>query len=466
MNSLSTKKVAKNIMMSITSQIISLVTSFVLGFIVPKFISEYNYAYWQIYVLYASYVGILHFGLLDGIILRYSKYNFQELDKNLLASQFKFLLFITSLFSIIGIIFSVLIFSEVSLIIGVLVCFSIISKNIFTYNSYIFQITNRISNYSIIIIFQRAIYALCVCILLLTNTKEFYWYCLADIFADLIGFIIGTFMNKGLYFSGKIKFKIFFKEIQNNITAGSILMIANFAASFIIGGTKMIVQWKWDTLTFGQLSFSFSITALFLTFISSIGIVIYPSLMRISYQKLISIYSTIRCISSLCLFIILLFYFPLAFILQIWLPSYSKSIFYLGLLLPMIVFSSKVTLLTNNYLKVFREEKKLLFINVSSVFISFMFALISAFIFENIVLVVISVVFASIFKSIFSEIIVTKKIGNVVCLDFIIEISLSIIFMISTFYFDIFTGFCFYFIFLFMYIIFNRKILLSVFINK
>ena len=62
---ITTKKFAKNVIYSVLAQIISLSVSFVLTLIVPRFIDEYQYAYWQTYVLYVGYVGVLHFGLLD-----------------------------------------------------------------------------------------------------------------------------------------------------------------------------------------------------------------------------------------------------------------------------------------------------------------------------------------------------------------------------------------------------------------
>ena len=78
---ITTKTFAKNVILSIVAQIISLSISFVTTLIVPRYIDEYQYAYWQTFVLYAGYVGILHFGLLDGLVLRYSKYDYEELDK-------------------------------------------------------------------------------------------------------------------------------------------------------------------------------------------------------------------------------------------------------------------------------------------------------------------------------------------------------------------------------------------------
>jgi O-antigen/teichoic acid export membrane protein len=80
-NQITGKSVAKNISLSVLVQAISLIVSFVLNLIVPKFIDEYQYSYWQTFLLYAQYVGILHFGLLDGIVLRYSQYDYDELDK-------------------------------------------------------------------------------------------------------------------------------------------------------------------------------------------------------------------------------------------------------------------------------------------------------------------------------------------------------------------------------------------------
>ena len=85
------KSLTYKILLSVLAQFISVVTSFILGFIVPKFIDEYQYAYWQLYVLYAGYVGLLHFGLLDGLVLRYSQYDYNELDKPLVRSQVRIL---------------------------------------------------------------------------------------------------------------------------------------------------------------------------------------------------------------------------------------------------------------------------------------------------------------------------------------------------------------------------------------
>lgn len=178
-------KLAKNLILSVTAQVISLIVSFVLGFIVPKYIDEYQYSYWQTYVLYVGYVGVLHFGLLDGIVLRYSQYDYDELEKNRIRSQFQILLAFTSILSALTCGISCIFLESTSLWIVILVSVGIITKNIFTYTSYSFQITNRIQKYAFLVIAQRAAYAVVVVILLALRVNDFYWYCIAELFGDL-----------------------------------------------------------------------------------------------------------------------------------------------------------------------------------------------------------------------------------------------------------------------------------------
>ena len=100
---ISGRKFAANLIISLAAQAVSIITSFVLGFIVPKFIDEYQYSYWQRYVLYVGYTGVFQFGLLDGLVLRYSQYNYDEIDKPRVRSQFNILLAFNAVCTIAGV---------------------------------------------------------------------------------------------------------------------------------------------------------------------------------------------------------------------------------------------------------------------------------------------------------------------------------------------------------------------------
>ena len=367
MSSVSKAKLKKNIAISIGAQLVSVIVSVLLNLIVPKFLPEIQYAYWQTYLLYAGYVGILHFGLLDGLMLRYSQYDYDELDKTTIRSQFKVLLFLLCFSSLITLIVGFSLNDSVTSSVFCFIAIAIFSKNLYTYTSYSFQMTNRINEYALFVILQRVLYLIGIVSLLIFGVQWFVWFCVVDVLADFISCCFGSIYNRGLYLGKSLPVSSTLSELKENILAGIILLGANWSSMLIVGASKMFIQWHWTPIQFAKVSFAFSVSNLFLTFVTAISVVLFPALKRTSPEELPFFYSEIRNKIDPILFSIIALYFPGNWILKIWLPNYSDSLPYLGLLLPTIVFSSKVSLLTNNYLKALRKEKVLLYINLFSV---------------------------------------------------------------------------------------------------
>lgn len=454
---ITTKKFAKNVVFSIIAQIVSLAVSFILTLIVPKFIDEYQYAYWQTYVLYVGYVGVLHFGLLDGLVLRYSKYDYEELDKTRLRSQFIILLIFTSIITLITATLSLTLFGTPNSIIFVFVSLGIVTKNIVTYCSYMYQITNRINKYVILIIAQKIVYGLFVVILLCLRVNDFYWYCIADLCGDFIGIIIGSIFNKGLFFGKTLGVKESFTELKDNVSSGIILMLANWSAMLMIGSAKMMTEWHWDELLFGKVSFAFSVSNIFLVFVTAISVVMFPSLQRIDAEKLPGLYKNIRNMLSPVLFFMMIFYFIGSWILNMWLPKYSESLVYLGIVLPIIIFSSKVNLLTNNYLKVYRKEKLMLLANAVSIAIGVGLFSLCVFVFDNLTALLVCVVAVVMFNSILSEIFVLKTIQVKIIKEFVIEALMTVGFILCASLLSLWIGFAVYCGLFLIYCLINLK---------
>ena len=425
-------KLTKNLSISVLAQIVSLLVGFIINLIVPKFIDEIHYAYWQTYVLYVGYVGIMHFGILDGIVLRYSKYDYHELDKSRVRSQFQILLFFNTVFSSITIIVSAIIFNMPLEIIIALVAVGIITKNAFTYSSYTFQITNRINKYALLTIIHRVCYGVLVLIFLILGVKNFIWFCVADLLSDVFAIIFAMAINKGLYFGKSLSIKETFKEAKINVSSGVLLLVANWSAILIVGMAKTIIQFRWDTLVFSKVSFAFSVSNLFLTFVTAVSVVLFPTLKRMKEEELPTLYVKIRNVISPLLFGALLFYFPGSYILKLWLPKYVESLKYLGIILPLIVYSSKVTLLTNTYLKAYRKEKLMFLINVFSAILGVLLFSISAYVINSLSVVLCSIILTVMINSIVSEIVVLKTIKQNVFKEFIYEALLAIAFILLT----------------------------------
>ncbi len=450
-------QIKKNVGLSIIAQIISLIVSFLMNLILPKFISEYQYALWQTYLLYVGYVGILHFGLLDGIVLRYSQYDYEELDKLKIRSQFKCLLIMTSVFSLIAIACASLFCKSEMRWVFIMTAIGIVTRTMFTYTSYSFQITNRINYYAEMIIGYRIFYGFGAVIMLLLGFHNFYYFCLVDLCSDVFGILFSAHNNKGMYFGTSLNVRDTLKEAKRNISAGVMLMISNWSSFLLTGSARLIIQWHWNTIIFGKVSFAFSITNLFLTFVTAISVVLFPSLKRTDKENLPGLYQKIRNAINPLLIMILTFYYPGCWILKKWLPTYNNSLVYLGILLPIIIFSSKISLLTNNYLKALRKEKTMLVINLISVGTAVSMFSISAYLLNNLKMLLVSITIAIMICSVLSEFVVMKTLNIFDIRNFFGEIIMTVVFVTTTMLPSQMMGFLIYVIAVVAFLFFNRK---------
>ena len=280
-------------------------------------------------------------------------------------------------------------------------------------------------------------------------------------FGDIVGIIIGVIFNGGLFFGKSLPVREAFKECKTNISSGIILMMANWSAMLMIGGAKMIIQWRWDELLFGKVSFAFSVSNVFLVFVTAISVVLFPSLQRIERDKLPSMYKSIRSILSPLLFFVMIFYFVGCWILNMWLPKYSASLQYLGILLPIIIFSSKVSLLTNNYLKVYRKEKLMLLANAISIAVGAVLFILCAYVFNNLYALLGCVVFVIMFNSVLSEIFVMKTIHVKIVKEFIAEGVMTVVFILCASLLSLWIGCAVYAVLFVVYAAINYKSLVA-----
>lgn len=434
----------KNFTLSLTAQALSLMVSFVVGFFVPKCLDQFQYAYWQSFVLYVGYVGVLHFGLLDGLVLRYSEYDYDQLDKKVFKSQLFILTVLLIVCSVVTICVAIILFTNANRIVALFVAIGIISKNLYTFYLYIFQITNRIKNYTSTVILQRFTYMMVIMLLLLLRVNRFEFYCASELFGDIVAIIFGAIHNKEVLTAKRSSFVTAMHETKTNVLSGCILMFANWASMLLVGGAKMCIQWHWSTLVFGQVSFAFSLSNMFLGFISAMSVVLFPALKRTQQNQLPKMYISFRGKMSDFLLLIMILYWPGCKILEIWLPEYGESLKYLAILLPMIIFSSKVSMLTNNYLKVYRKEKSILKINCFSIIGALISYALAALVFDNIELVLIFTTLWIMVRSIISEAVVSRIIGCSYEKDSLLEIIMAAVFITTSTRFNALIGFLVY----------------------
>lgn len=451
------KNIIKNIKYTVSANFFVLGISIILNLIVPKFLGINEYSYWQLYVFYSSYVGFFHLGWLDGIYLKIGGAEYDDLDKKNLGSQF----WIFALFeTIVALCISVYIYffsnmgtqkTEILLLTAIV----LVIMNCKTFILYILQSTNRIREYAQLSRNDRYFYVIFLVLYLILGGRNFVVLIFLDIFSKLILTFWGFYKIKDMLNIKPIISRSLFLEIKDNIKIGSNLMFSNIANMLILGISRFFVEQKWSIETFGKLSFSLSISNMFMTFINAVGIVMFPMLRRADVKNLPSLYLNLRNVFVPITFLLLLFFNPVKLLLEIWLPDYKESLYFMGILFPMIIYDGRMSLLINTYLKTLRKEKEILLVNIIALCVTLVGTGYSVFIMDNITATIIVIVLCLIFRCIFAEYLLSKELNISLVLSNLLELLLVCIFISTNLLFNYIISFSIYCLSVVLFILLN-----------
>lgn len=447
------KSVIKNLYYIVAANFATLGISILLNLFVPKLLGVTEYSYWQLYVFYSSYVGFLHVGWIDGIYLKIGGEEYDQLDKRQVGSQFWYLLIFELFLSFFVVIWVYLFFlpSQRSLVLILTAIVSVVTI-IKTFVLYIFQSTNRIKEYAKLSRNDRYLYVLFTAIYFLFGGRNFIWLISLDIFSKIIVTIWGMTLMKDILSVKLIKVRLLFPEIMDNINIGSKLMVSNIASTLIIGIIRFFVQQRWSIETFGKLSFTLSLSNMFLTFINAIGIVMFPLLRRTNRNRLSQLFQIFRGLFVPLTYLLLIFYIPAKIILSLWLPEYTESLKFMGILFPIVIYEGRMSLLINTYLKTLRKEKTILLVNIITFVITSLASLIMIFLVGNLDLTVALILISLAFRCNLAEFFLCKSMRLEIGILQFVETFLTLMFILSNLLFS--RKFTSMFVYIVVYIIY------------
>lgn len=446
----------KNFAYTITSNIIATVISVIIVAILPNSLGTTDYGYYQLFLFYVSYVGVIHFGLNDGIYLLNSGNDYSELNKEQLHYQFILELLFLSIISLIG---SCLVFrssiDENRQFVIIFALLYMITSNLRGFLLNILQITNRIKHYSIMNVIGRCLFIILVMISLLFKC-DFKFVIIADSFGRFVSLIIGMWFCSDII---KIspKDKVDFKLIKEALSCGSKLLVANLSSQLILGVIKLGVERNWDICVFGKVSLAITASNMLMMLANAIGLVFYPMMCKLNIDKLNDFYSVMqKCLGSIML-VMLLVYFPFKLFIHRFMPNYTDAVYYMALAFPSTIFEAKMAILLNNYMKKCREEKWMLIINLIMLIIGTVLVYLTCVLLHNLLLTVSLLVILLGIRCSFVECYIKRKYGIGSFVQLIIQNTMVTIFVIATLNLDTIYSFAIYLVSCFILIILGRR---------
>lgn len=131
--------------------------------------------------------------------------------------------------------------------------------------------------------------------------------------------------------------------------------------------------------------------------------VLFPALRQSSEREVVNFYRAACDVMVLAFPSVYLLYFPLVWVLGLWLPDYADSLVYFAPLLPICVFDSKMNITCTTLFKVKREERLLLYLNVAICVLSVCGSLAGAYLLKRPMMVMGAAVISLIVRSLWAE---------------------------------------------------------------
>ncbi|UYT84619.1 lipopolysaccharide biosynthesis protein [Priestia megaterium] len=448
----------KNYISILTSNLVSFFTSILVILIVPKVLGVVEYGYWQVYLLYASYVGFLHLGWNDGVYLKNGGKFYDDLNKTALSKQFillsAFQVIVACLLSLFAVTY---VTDEQRILIFILISICLIITNIRYFFLYVLQCTNKIKEYSQLIIIDKITYCLLIGFFLLIGMNNFKVLIIADLCGRLISLLFAMYRCREIVLQ-QIKFQMAdFIEVSDNIRIGIKLMFSNISSILIVGTVRLGIEKSFDVVSFGKISLTLSISNMFMLFINSIGLILFPILRRSPIDSMSQIFKTMRAVLVPALFVLLIAYYPIKYFLIQWLPSYQESIFYLGILFPILILEGQNALLTTPFFNTLRLERKLLKINLLVLLVSIILTIFTAILLKSMVLSAVSIIILLTLRTVFSQLYLMTKFKLNLIKDIIIENLLIACFVLISINFNNLIGFTIYLLLLIIFLLTRAK---------
>lgn len=397
------KDFLKTSVYAVISQIVSLSCGLVISLLLPKVLGIEQFGYWQYFFLCSSYVGLLHFGFSDGVYMNLGGIEFSKVNKKEYYPQ---LLMVATLQIVIALgvgLYSYFFLEGTYQTIFYFLSIYIVVENVYKLLSFVLMATDKMQYYSKTVMIDKTFFLTFLFVfLVLLKHSSFMDVVMSYLGARLIALLV-VLSCFGKSFSFSILSEMFTtrccSSVFNNMMMGISLTISNLLSTFIIGSGRFFVEHNWGISVFAKISFAVSLSMFILTFISQVGLVLFPYLCRMSMDRQRRLLDLLTFIIGLLALVCFIGFVPLAFIIKTWIPKYADSLGYLMLLCPIALYETRMVLLFTTYFKTLKKQVTLLKINFASVVLAVVCYYLSSNVLNSINLLVLSMLVSIMFRS-------------------------------------------------------------------
>lgn len=359
--------------MVVSSNVFTILVALFTGFILPKKLSIPDYAYYRVYLLYISYAGFFHFGIVNGIYLKYGNMDLAQIPKKIFRTYSFFMILLQAA---VAAVLSIAVFAgrgaiEPDKVMAfAFVVINIPLINIKWFYSSINQFTKRFVIDSYVTYLQNALNLAMVLIVVVFRLYDFQWVLAIITICNFVCMVITMWQNKVILRGKRERLKD--TGIPELVRSGFFLMISEFAGIIILEIDSLFVDNLFTQTDFAMYSFAVSVIAVSFTAINTVSNLVYPYLVRVQEKKYVEYYGLMSDMLAMVSMASLLVFYAAKFIIFRWLGKFTPSLPIVAILFGTVVFRAIITLVCGNYFKVLKLIKEYTWNNIFAIVISFL----------------------------------------------------------------------------------------------
>ncbi len=425
------KLILQNMGVAFLAQGVSMALSVIQTLIVPKLLGVEQYGYWQLYIFYVSYVGFFHLGLSSGVYLTTGGQTRDQMDKAAIKSLMIFGITYQTVMAVVIVALSSYLQSGAERTFVVLMtAIYLVLQNFATFMMNELQCMNETKKSSFSTIVERLAFLAPLLVLLVLKVDSFYPYVFAYTASTMVQLVYCAWNLRDFWAAEWLGLRRAAALGWSSIKIGFPMMLANVMSMLILGIGRFFIDAQWGIETFGRLSLALSLVNFFLAFVSQASMVLFPSLRQASEHEMRSFYQAARDAMGLLFPAIYLLYFPMVWVLALWLPDYASTSVYLIFLLPICVFDSKFDITGVTYFNVLRRERVMLLVNVVAACASLVLTLVSVYLIGSVFAVIAAMTLTVVARGLWAEVYMNRLVGVPANAVGVAELALTVEFML------------------------------------
>lgn len=360
---LSRKQFSIDLLLVLLSNLITLAGSIVSGMLIPKIMGVEEFSYYNIYTLYLTYTSLLHFGFVDGILLKFAGRDYSSLVGERFRAYSRFYIRFQSVTAALLIAAALLFLPPSHKLVFVFIGLNMLSLNIISYYQYISQDTMRFKELSARKVLQallKIILAFALWYMVRSGRMESgiaNVYIIGVIIIDFLLMFWYIYTYRDITFGKSDSLAEAREEIFSLFREGIFLTLSYWISNLIYVLDKQFVSLFFDSTVYGIYSFANKLIATASGFVLAVSLVLFPRLKRLTVDRILETFPSAMAAISAVSCAALIFYEPLCVIIRRFLSEYTGSVIYLRILFPGLVFMCCINIIISTYFNALGRQR-------------------------------------------------------------------------------------------------------------